>query len=66
MAATRQADLGPLPCLVGLAAPDAQPQPAGDFHDILDLQADELGTAQGAGCQGSLARIMERFGGSGP
>jgi hypothetical protein len=29
VAATRQADLSPLPFLVGLAAKDAQPQPVG-------------------------------------
>jgi hypothetical protein len=32
-----QPDLGPLAFLVGLAAQDAQPQPAGRQGDILDL-----------------------------
>ena len=45
----RQADLGPLPGLVGLAAADAQPQPAAHRGDILDLERHEFGAAQRAG-----------------
>ena len=47
--AARQADLGPLPGLVGLAPADAQPQAAGDDGDVLDLQGDEFGAAQRGG-----------------
>ena len=47
--AARQADLGPLPRLVGFAAADAQPQPAGDDGDVLDTQRNQFGAAQRAG-----------------
>ena len=40
--AARQADLRPLPGLVGLAPADAQPQPAGDHGHVLDLQRHQL------------------------
>lgn len=49
MLAARQADLGPLPGLVGFSPGDAQPQTAADAGDILDLQGDEFGAAQRAG-----------------
>ena len=42
MPAARQADLGPLPGLVGFAAGDAQPQTAADLGDILDLQGERV------------------------
>ena len=45
----RQADLGPLPGLVGLAAADAQPQAAGDDGDVLDMEGNKFGAAQRAG-----------------
>ena len=48
MPSARQADLRPLPCLVGLAAADAQAQPAGDDGDVFDLQRHQFGAAQRA------------------
>ena len=48
MAPTRQADLGPLPFLVGLAAADAQPQPTGHDGDVLDVQGHQFGLAERA------------------
>jgi hypothetical protein len=42
MAAARQPNLGPLPRLVGLAAHDAELQPAGDLDDILDPERHKL------------------------
>ena len=44
----RQADLRPLPRLVGLSPADAQPQPAGDDGDVLDAERDQFGAAQRA------------------
>ena len=44
-----QADLGPLPGRVGLAARNPQPEPAGDLGDVLDLERNQLGAAQRAG-----------------
>ena len=49
MFAAGQADLGPLPGRVGLAARNAEPEPAGDLGDVLDLQRHQLGAAQRAG-----------------
>jgi hypothetical protein len=49
MAAARQADLGPLPCLVGLAAPDPELQPAGNLGNILDPERHKFRAPQGAG-----------------
>ena len=47
--ATRQADLGPLPGLVGLSPGDAQPEVAGNRRTVLDLQGHQFGAAQCAG-----------------
>src|SRR5271157_5073939 len=41
--AARQADLRPLPCRIGLAARNAQPQPARARADVFDAQRNELG-----------------------
>jgi hypothetical protein len=40
-----QADLGPLPRLVGLSPPNAQPQPTGDDGDVLDVERNQFGAA---------------------
>ena len=49
MSPARQADLGPLPRLVGFAAANAQPQPAGHHGDVLDAKRNQFGAAQRAG-----------------
>jgi hypothetical protein len=46
VAPTRQADLSPLPCLIGFATADPQPQAAGHDGDVLDLKKNQLGAAQ--------------------
>jgi hypothetical protein len=45
MPPARQADLGPLPRLVGFSPNDAQPQAAGDDCDILDMESNQFGAA---------------------
>ena len=44
-----QADLGPLPCLVGLAAANAQPQPAAHHGDVLDAKESQFGATERVG-----------------
>jgi hypothetical protein len=73
MSPARQADLGPLPRLVGLAAANAQPEPVGDDGDVFGAQdnqfraaqrADEaeqqlMITADGDGSNGSRVRLLK-------
>ena len=47
--AARQADLRPLPRRIGLAARNAQPQPARVHADVVDAQRHQFGAAQRAG-----------------
>jgi hypothetical protein len=47
--AARQADLGPLPRLVGFSPIDAQAQPVGDRDNVLDVERNQFGAAQGGG-----------------
>ena len=46
MASARQADLSPLPCLIGFSPNDAQSEPVGDDADVLNTQRHQLGAAQ--------------------
>ena len=46
MASARQADLRPLPRLVGFAAADAQPEPISHDGDIFDLKRNQFKAAQ--------------------
>jgi hypothetical protein len=48
MASPRQADLGPLPCLVGLAAAYAQLEAVGGDGDVFGVEGNRLRAAQRA------------------
>jgi hypothetical protein len=48
MASARQADLSPLPYLVGLAAANAQPETVRSDGDVFNTQGDQLRAAQRA------------------
>jgi hypothetical protein len=49
LAAARQADLGPLPFLVGLAAKNPQAQPIRVHHHVFDAERCQFGAAERAG-----------------
>ena len=46
MPPARQADLRPLPRLVGFATADAQPQPVGHDGDVFDIERHQFGATQ--------------------
>jgi hypothetical protein len=46
VASARQADLSPLPCLIGFSPKDAQSEPVGDDSDVFDAERHQFGAGQ--------------------
>src|SRR5208283_5114255 len=62
--AARQADLRPLPRRIGLAARNAQPQPAPARADVVDTHRHQFGAAVGAWLSPRLARYAPTVAGT--